>query len=142
MAALLEDVDALLDPYCKDIGSPLGLADCVETGLPVAALDDIARVLAPDDAGFKYRIVPKATLERRRKSKSLTTEESDRVARLGKVYDMAMSIYRDPAKTREFLGRPHVMLESRAPLEVALATGAGADAVVNLLGRAAYGGGV
>jgi hypothetical protein len=30
----------------------------------------------------------------------------------------------------------------KAPLDVALATGHGADAVINLLGRAAYGGGV
>ena len=37
---------------------------------------------------------------------------------------------------------PHPMLDNRAPLEVALATGLGADAVINLLGRAAYSGGV
>ncbi len=143
MAALYEDVESLLGVRTHDVGSPLALADCVEAGLPVEAVDQIAAALAPNDSTFKYRIVPKATLERRRKSKSsLTTEEGDRVARLGKVYEMAVSIYRDPDKVREFLTRPHVMLESRAPLDVALATGAGADVVVNLIGRAAYAGGV
>jgi uncharacterized protein (DUF2384 family) len=34
------------------------------------------------------------------------------------------------------------MLDDKAPLEIALATGLGADAVINLLGRAAYSGGV
>lgn len=143
MATLYDEVENLLGVPAEDVGSPLALADRVEAGLPVEALDHIARVLAPHDSAFKYRIVPKATLDRRRKSKSrLTTEEGDRVARLGKVYEMAISIYRDVNKAREFLTRPHVMLESRVPLDVALATGPGADAVVNLLGRAAYGGGV
>ena len=41
-----------------------------------------------------------------------------------------------------FLDRPHPMLDDVAPLEIALATGPGADAVINLLGRAAYSGGV
>ena len=143
MATQYEEVETLLGLRGEDVGSPLALADRVEAGLPVKAVDQIAEALAPNDSRFKYRIVPKATLERRRKSKSsLTTEEGDRVARLGKVYEMAVSIYHDPAKAREFLTRPHAMLESRAPLDVALATGPGADAVVNLLGRAAYGGGV
>jgi len=44
-------------------------------------------------------------------------------------------------KVRDFLGRPHMMLDNQVPMDVALATGPGADAV-NLLGRAAYGGGV
>ena len=51
-------------------------------------------------------------------------------------------MFRDEAKVRDFLNRPHPMLDDRIPLELALATGPGADAVVNLLGRAAYGGGV
>lgn len=143
MATLYEEVENLLGVRPEDAGSPLALADRVEAGVPVEAVDQIAEVLAPDDSTFKYRIVPKATLERRRRSRSrLTTEEGDRVARIGKVYEMAASIYHDANKAREFLTRPHVMLENRAPLDVALATGAGADAVVNLLGRAAYGGGV
>lgn len=143
MATLYEDVETMLGVPFEDAGNPLALADCVEAGLPVDAVDQIAAALAPNDATFKYRIVPKATLERRRRLGSgLTTEEGDRVARLGKVYEMAVSIYHEPDKAREFLSRPHAMLEKRAPLDVALATGPGADAVVNLLGRAAYGGGV
>jgi uncharacterized protein (DUF2384 family) len=34
------------------------------------------------------------------------------------------------------------MLDNKRPVDVALATGPGADAVINVLGRAAYGGGV
>jgi putative toxin-antitoxin system antitoxin component (TIGR02293 family) len=115
----------------------------VEAGLPVSALHHLADVVAPDDTRFKFRLIPKATLERRRRSnKRLTAEEGDRLARLAKVYSIALDIYHDAAKVRSFLGRPHMMLGNKTPLDVALATGPGADAVINLLGRAAYRGGV
>jgi putative toxin-antitoxin system antitoxin component (TIGR02293 family) len=121
----------------------LALAYSIEAGLPVSALDHLAQVVAPDDMRFKFRLIPKATLERRRRSKQrLTSEEGDRLARLAKVYAIALDIYRDAARVREFLGRPHMMLDNKTPLDVALATGPGADLVINLLGRAAYSGGV
>ena len=72
----------------------------------------------------------------------LTAEEGDRLAGLAKVFSFALGIYRDPARAREFLTRSHPMLDGRSPMDIALATGSGADAVVDLMGRAAYGGGV
>ena len=69
----------------------------------------------------------------------LTAEQSDRMA---KVFALGLEIFRDEAKVREFLDRPHPIFYRKVPLEIALATGLGADAVINLLGRAAYGGGV
>jgi len=72
----------------------------------------------------------------------LTTDESDRLARVAKVFAFGLEVFRDEAKVRDFLNRPHPMLEEKVPLELALATGPGADAVINLLGRTAYGGGV
>jgi putative toxin-antitoxin system antitoxin component (TIGR02293 family) len=92
---------------------------------------------------FTYRVVPKPTLERRRKEKQpLTSAESDRLARIAKVFAFALEVFRDEAKVRSFLDRPHPMLDDKAPLDIALATGPGTDAVINLLGRAAYSGGV
>jgi len=122
----------------------LALASSVEKGLPVSALDKFAGRISPLDVrGFAHRVVPKPTLERRRKQKQhLTTDESDRLARVAKVFAFGLEVFRDEAKVRDFLNRPHPMLDDKVPLELALATGPGADAVVNLLGRAAYGGGV
>jgi putative toxin-antitoxin system antitoxin component (TIGR02293 family) len=122
----------------------LALAYRVEEGFPVSALDRFALVICPNDARrFAYRVVPKPTLDRRRKNgKHLTTEESDRLARIAKVFAFGLEIFHDEKKMREFLGRPHPMLDDKPPLDVALATGPGADAVINLLGRAAYSGGV
>ncbi|MCK1741911.1 DUF2384 domain-containing protein [Bradyrhizobium sp. 139] len=134
----------LLGIKSKTPETTLALASSVEKGLPVSAPDKFAGRISPLDVrGFAYRIVPKPTLERRRKHKQhLTTDESDRLARVAKVFAFGLEIFRDEAKVRDFLNRPHPMLDDKVPLELALATGPGADAVVNLLGRAAYGGGV
>jgi putative toxin-antitoxin system antitoxin component (TIGR02293 family) len=137
-------IESLLGVNAGRQASRLALAYSIESGLPVAALDRLAELVAPNDARFKFRLIPKATLERRRNSPSqkLTSEEGDRLARLAKVFSFALEIYKAPEGAREFLIRPHPMLDGKPPLDIALATGPGADLVINLLGRAAYGGGV
>lgn len=137
-------VAELLGVKPKSQESALALANSVQKGLPVSALEKFATHVCPHDVRrFSYRVVSKATLERRRREKkSLTTQESDRLARIAKVFAFALDIFRDEAKVRSFLERPHPMLDEKSPLEVALATGPGADAVINVLGRAAYSGGV
>ena len=144
MATQPNSIEALLGVRAGIHASRLSLPTSIESGLPVAALDRLADTVAPGDARFKFRLIPKATLERRRKSasKRLTSEEGDRLARLAKVFSFALDIYGAPERAREFLGRAHPMLDGKAPLDVALATSPGADLVINLLGRAAYGGGV
>lgn len=144
MAYKIASVADLLGVKPKKAGTSLALAYSVEKGLPVSALDRFAGRVAPQDVRrFTYRVVPKPTLERRRKDKQpLTVEESDRLARIAKVFAFGLEVFRDEAKVRSFLDRPHPMLDDKVPLEIALATGLGADAVINLLGRAAYSGGV
>lgn len=143
MSVQTSTIEILLDVKAGGTDTRLALANSIEAGLPVSALDRLAKAVAPEDTRFKFRLIPKATLERRRRStKRLTTEEGDRLARIARVYTVALDIYRDPAKVRDFLRRPHMMLDNKTPLDVALATGPGADAVINLLGRAANGGGV
>lgn len=140
MAAAAYDVDNLLGVQGREDHGSLALARSVEDGLPIAAVDRIASAVAPGNASFRYRLVPKPTLERRkRKGERLTSEEGNRLARLAKVYGMARTVFGVEGKALDFLSRPHPMLEGEAPLEVALATGPGADEVMNLLGGLAYG---
>lgn len=136
-------VDQLLGVSSKAEGL-LGLASDIEKGLPVAAVEHLAAIVAPTDSNFKYRFLPRPTLARRKKSskKVLTSEEGNRLARIAKVMSFALEIYDDVDMARAFLSKPHVMLNGKPPFEVALATGPGADTVINVLGRAAYGGGV
>ncbi len=73
---------------------PMSLMNEVEKGLPLSALDRVAKAIAPGDAGFAFRVVPRATLARRRKAMAmarsaatarLSADESARVARLAEV---------------------------------------------------------
>ena len=60
---------------------------------------------------------------------------------MAKAYVFAQDLYRDSANAREFLNRPHAMLDGNPLLDVALATDPDANAVIDLLGGVAYGGG-
>lgn len=144
MPAEAISISTLLGAPKARSGSLFDIARTVEAGLPVSALDRMVGFVAPDDAGFVTRLVPKATLTRRRASdtRTLSVDEGNKVARLAKVWAMAMRVWDDEDDAREFLRRPHPMLDARAPRDVAAASDPGADAVVNIIGGGAYGGGV
>jgi putative toxin-antitoxin system antitoxin component (TIGR02293 family) len=122
--------------------------DDVERGLPLAEVDRISREVAPGDAAFPFRLVPRATLARRRKALAetpgdamarLSSEESSRVARLGAVWEFAVDVWGGPEKARAFLFRPHAMLEGRRPIDLVLANEFGRPIVEGILGRLKYG---
>jgi putative toxin-antitoxin system antitoxin component (TIGR02293 family) len=121
--------------------STLELINDIEKGLPVAALDRLTDLLAPDDADFRFAVVPKGTLARRRSHPGarLSPNESDRVARLAKVWGLAKNVWQTNEDARAFLFRPHPLLTGRRPIDVALATEIGARLVEEILGRLKFG---
>ncbi len=122
--------------------SELDLADEVEKGLPLSALDRIAREVVPDDSSFIFRLVPRATLARRRRQKGarLTSEESARVARVASVWAFAKKVWGgDENSARRWLFKPHMMLEDRRPIDIVLASEFGRPVVEGVLGRLYYG---
>jgi len=125
-------------------GSGLGLIADVEKGLPLSALDRIAEAVAPDDSGFPYRMVPRATLARRRAQSAarLTPDESARVARVATVWAAAKDVWQGDDAARRWLFEPHMMLEDRRPIDVVLGSEFGLPLVEGILGRLKYGTGV
>ncbi len=129
--------------------SLLALATEIERGLPLASLDHVAGSVAPGDASFAFRLVPRATLARRRRGDPgagsaptdarLTSEEGARVARLAGIWAAALDVWGTPEAAREFLFHGHAMLDGRAPIDVVLATELGAPLVDGILGRLRYG---
>lgn len=117
------------------------LAHAIEEGLPVSALEAVTSRIAPADRSLKYVLVPKATLERRRKSRSkrLSEVESERVARLAEVWRQAVAVFGAEDSARRFLLSPHPLLQGARPLDLAWRTGVGARAVGDLLGRLEHG---
>lgn len=120
--------------------SAIGLAAAVEQGLPVTAIERVARFIAPSDInGFLFRMVPKATLNRRRADSRLSPEEGDKVTRLASVWALAVDVWKSDEAAREFLFRPHAMLEGRRPVDVVMATELGRPLVEAILGGLRHG---
>ena len=107
-------------------------------------MEQLAHMVAPDDAAFIYRLVPRATIARRRAQPEtrLTIDESARVVRLYAVWDYARRVWKDDAAARRFLFKPHMLLEGRRPIDVVLVSEFGRPLVENILGSLLYGTGV
>jgi putative toxin-antitoxin system antitoxin component (TIGR02293 family) len=119
--------------------SPVMLISRIEHGLPVGALEKVARLIAPNDAQFKYRLVPKATLERRKKTNKLSPEEGTRLARLARVWSAARDVWGSDDEARDFLFRPHPMAEDNRPIDLAIRSEFGAELILDILGGLKYG---
>lgn len=112
------------------------LADRVAGGLGAAATEGLIKILGKGTV--IGRIVPEATFRRHKANRTaLSREMSERLYEVGRVIVVAERIYGgDSDAARGFLTRPHPLLGGRLPLDLATASSAGADAVVNLLRRA------
>ncbi len=131
----------------------LPLMSAVEHGLPLAALDRVARAVAPSDASFPFRIVARATLARRRKASAaarpeggtrrdegrLSAEEGTRLARLASVWTMALEVWGSEEAARRFMFEGHMLLQGRRPIDVVLENELGRPAVEAILGGLQYG---
>lgn len=122
-----------------DAPSPFALMAQIEKGLAVEALDRVAALLAPGDSSFRFDIVPRATLARRKAGGVLSADEGTRVARLARVWSLALDVWETPEAARGFLFRPHAMLEDGRPVDVVIRSEIGAELVLGLLGRLKYG---
>ncbi|MFZ5931090.1 MAG: antitoxin Xre-like helix-turn-helix domain-containing protein [Pseudomonadota bacterium] len=112
----------------------------LEQGFPVSALERVSHLISPAEPNFKYQIVSKATLARRKSShRPLTTEESDRVARVARIWELALDLWGNEADTREFLFKPHAMLGGKSPIDATLQSSVGTGIVDGIIGRAKYG---
>ena len=79
------------------------------------------------------------TLARRRKSGTLTTEESDRLVRVARLVGMTYELMRDNGEAaRRWLGDGHELIEGESPLERA-STEVGGREVEQLIGRLRHG---
>jgi len=119
--------------------SPYSLISRIEDGLPAKSVERVAQLLAPNDAQFKYRLVPKATYERRKLADRLSSEEGTRLARIARVWSLALDVWQDEASARDFLFRSHPMLDDQRPIDLVIQGEIGAELVLDVLGGLKYG---
>lgn len=105
----------------------------IERGLPLSTLDEFSAYSGIPVKDLITAVIPLRTLKHRRERKEpLNPEESDRLARVAKMYELAVRIYGDRDDGREFLVRPKHRLDQKTPLEV-MRTEKGGDAVEEML---------
>jgi putative toxin-antitoxin system antitoxin component (TIGR02293 family) len=80
-----------------------------------------------------------ATLHRRKVSmKRLSPDESEKIYRLEKLYDVAVEVLGDKASVRSWFNTPHIVFEGKTPLEYA-DTLPGSEEVERVLRRIEHG---
>ncbi len=119
--------------------SPFWLISRIENGLPIASLERVSQLLSPNDAQFKYRLIAKATYERRKKETRLSSDEGTRVTRIARVWNFALEVWQSEEEARDFLFRSHPMLEDRRPVDVVIQSEIGAELVLDILAGLKYG---
>ncbi len=128
----------------QQTASKLGFIRLINSGFPVDMLERVARQVSPDNAAFKYQVIAKATLERRKKTtaRTLSPEESAKVARILRSMELAIEVWKSEDAARAFLFRPHPLLETQTPIDVIMMNEFGAELVEEILMKLKYGTGV
>lgn len=108
----------------------------VEEGLPKEAFERLCVALGlPKSQVAEIVSIPVRTLSRRKK---LLRAESDRVLRLGLLYQKCLEVVGEPKQTRQWMQSPKRAFAGRTPLEMAR-TEVGAREVERLLGQIEHG---
>jgi putative toxin-antitoxin system antitoxin component (TIGR02293 family) len=118
------------------LGNDLKMAALVMAGLPSSLLKQLADALGlkPSDLAPIINISETTILRRLQTRSKLKPDESQRVARLMRVYVNAVETFEDRGKTKTWLGNPLGVLGGKSPIEL-MASEQGARGVEQVLGR-------
>jgi putative toxin-antitoxin system antitoxin component (TIGR02293 family) len=111
----------------------------VEAGVSVATMTSFVATSGLEFAELYGVVIPARTLKHRRARKeSLSRDESDKLARLIRIYDQAVRVLGDKEKALHWLRKPLRRFAGRTPLQM-LCTEFGARMVEEMLGQMDYG---
>jgi putative toxin-antitoxin system antitoxin component (TIGR02293 family) len=109
--------------------------DVVETGVPVETMTNFVSASGVELKDIYDIVIPARTLKHRRSRKqSLSPDESDKLARLVRVLDQAVSVFGDAEQARKWLNKPKKRFDERSPLQM-LRTEFGGRMVEEMLGQ-------
>jgi putative toxin-antitoxin system antitoxin component (TIGR02293 family) len=121
------------------IESDFDLAEAIEGGLPIEAIDSVIRDGTFTPGEIHELVLPRRTLTHRKgKGQSLTSEESDRLARAVRLAARAEEAIGDVEKAQRWLRKPNRALQRKRPLDM-LESDVGARLVEQMLGRIEHG---
>ena len=111
----------------------------IKRGLPYRSLESVRERLGlsvPETARVLH--MPPRTLARRRQTRKLDADESDRLYRIARVAAQAFAVFGTQDKTATWLRRPNRALNGEVPIHL-LDTDVGARQVEDILGRIEHG---
>jgi putative toxin-antitoxin system antitoxin component (TIGR02293 family) len=121
------------------LNDALRLASKVASGFPTKAVDDVIESGLVEPGTVYELVVPRRTLaDRKQKGKPLSAEQSDRLARVLRVYARAEEAIGDASRAHAWLHKENRALEGRRPVDL-VGSDAGTRAVEKVLGRIEYG---
>lgn len=111
----------------------------VRKGLSINVFKSVATNLEMSDREFARALnIPSRTFDRRLAQGILSPEESDRLARVAKIFNEAREVFGSPEKARGWMSTPLAVFEGETPLRRA-DTSLGATQVEDVLGRIDHG---
>jgi putative toxin-antitoxin system antitoxin component (TIGR02293 family) len=105
----------------------------VERGLPIATLEEFSTY-----SGFALKdllevVIPARTLKhRRQRNEPLSMDESDRLVRVARLYELGVKVFGNPDKARRWLSKPKHRFDGRSPLTM-MRTSLGGNGVEEML---------
>lgn len=128
--------------FSREIGSPQStraLIACVKRGLPMASFYELSSEMDIQPARLMAVLnIASRTLVRRKKEGRLGKDESERLYRVGRLFERAVQALGSKEAARTWLKTPKKALGNEVPLEYA-ETEIGAREIDDLLGRLEHG---
>jgi putative toxin-antitoxin system antitoxin component (TIGR02293 family) len=123
----------------RSVRSDFDLVRLVQGGVPTAALEALVKRGDLTAQEVERYVIPRRTLaHRKRRRQPLSREESDRLARVARIFAVAQETFQDREKAATWLRRGNRALGGAPPVEL-LDTDGGARVVEQTLDRIAYG---
>ena len=105
----------------------------IERGLPLSTLEEFSAYSGIAVKDLLEVVIPARTLKHRRQKKEpLNLDESDRLARVAKIYELAVQVYGDRDDGRKWLCGQKSRFDGKTALEM-MRTRAGEQAVRDFL---------
>jgi putative toxin-antitoxin system antitoxin component (TIGR02293 family) len=109
--------------------------ESVESGVPVDVMTKFVAASGVELKDLYEIVIPARTLKHRKtKNQALSRDESDKLARLIRVFTQAVSVFGNTEKARDWLQRPRKRFDERTPLQM-LRTELGGRMVEEMLGQ-------
>jgi putative toxin-antitoxin system antitoxin component (TIGR02293 family) len=105
----------------------------IERGLPLSTLEEFSAYSGIAVKDLLEVVIPARTLKhRRQKQEPFSLDESDRLGRVARMYELAVKVFGDAEKARRWLTKPKLRFDERTPLSM-MHTGLGGQGVEEML---------